>query len=117
MSAAGYLVEDLQKYEIFACESEKTLNEWHRLLFDLFDEIQSKIEAYQLAGTATDDWVRRASGKVAFAKMAIRWTERRMAELGFDLPSTRGGREREMIRDLRRQLREAQAEIESLLAA
>ena len=117
MNKAFDEVTDLQKDEIFACECEKTLNRWHVSFFDLFDDLQSRIEAYQLAGTAAEEWVRRAAGKVAFAKMGTRWVERRLAELGFDLPCTRGGREREMIRELRREVREARAEIEILLTA
>lgn len=105
---------ELDKEEVFECSDEGTLNEWHRALYDLFDEIQSHIEAYQLAGTAQHEWVTRAAGKVAFCKMGIRWIERRLAELDFDIPATRGGKEREMIQTLRRRLREVEAENEAL---
>jgi hypothetical protein len=96
---------------ISACTDEAVLNGWHREAYDLFDDLQSKIEAYQHAGTADEDWTRRASGKVARCKSAIRQIERRMAELRFDLPCTRDGREREMIRDLRAKVRSLEGEL------
>lgn len=103
-----------EKDEIFASVDEAALNGWHRSLYDLFDDVQSQIEAYRSAGTAGEDWLRRAAGKVAATKRAIRWVERRMAECGFDLPPTRAGREGDIIRALKARMRRLEGELAEL---
>ena len=107
---------EVSKDDVFASVDVAKLYEMHRGLYDLFDAIQSKIEAYTTAGIADRDWVGRAAGKVAYSKMAIRWVERRLAELNADIPPTREGKDKATIRRLKSELSEAKALIRSMEA-
>lgn len=97
-------VSKLTREEIRECSSQDQLYRWHHGLYDLSDNIESKIEAYRNAGTADEDWLRRASGKVAWANIGMKTIGRRCAELGFDRPVRRGDRDRETIRRLQAQV-------------
>lgn len=96
----------LTKEQIFTSTSGDELLRWHRALYDIAGDVQAKIEAYRAAGTAEEDWVRRAAGKVAVTKRAMRYVERRCVEIGIDRPVMADSREREEITHLRSKLHE-----------
>lgn len=102
---------DVSREQVFESTDPDYLRSLHRSLFDLFDTVQSKIEAFTSAGIADPTWVSRAAGKVAFCKMAIRWVERRLAELCEDIPPTREGQDKATIRRLKDELREVRKEL------
>lgn len=81
-------VGDLEKEDILASSDREQLLRWRTALWDIVDDVETKIEAYKFAGTAHDDgdWLRRAAGKVSCSRRAIRWIDRRCVDLGIETP-------------------------------
>lgn len=97
-------VRDLTKDQVFASSNPTELLQWHEGLTDLADEIRSRIEAYTHAGTADEDWRRRAAGKVSCTMRALRWVERRCAELNIETPLPWDHQHRRTIQRLQSQV-------------
>jgi hypothetical protein len=83
--------------------SVKVLCDWHEDALDLLDSLKSQIAAYNMFDDHDDDdydWAARAQSKVGYAGTTLRRVERRMIELGLDLPLTVDKKERQRIRFL-----------------
>ena len=91
------------RFDIRRETSIKTLCDWHEDALDLFDKIKSQIVVHNLIEDHDDedyDWASRAKLKAAYAGTALRRIERRMIEMGLDLPLTVDRHERHRIRFL-----------------
>jgi hypothetical protein len=81
----------------------KILCDWHEDALDLFDKIKAQISVHNLIEDHDEEsyeWADRAKLKAAYAGTALRRIERRMIELGLDLPLTVDRHERNRIRFL-----------------
>lgn len=106
--------EPADKDTIFACADPRQLYAWHREAYDKYDDVEVQIETRRLVGTADADWLRRIGGFAALCSMVMRWTERRLAELGQPLPVTRDTGHAKAIAQLERSLRKAHKMIHDL---
>jgi hypothetical protein len=92
-----------EREDIHQENSIKTLCEWHENALDLLDSLKAQIAAYNLFEDHDDEdygWAARAQSKVGYAGTTLRRVERRMIELGLDLPLTVDKKERQRIRFL-----------------
>lgn len=103
--------EHLDKATIYACSDVLQLRSWHEEAYDIKDEIKTRIEAYDIAGTADEDWVRRASGKVGVCSMIMRWIARRLAELGEDPPVTAEDHAAQRVAELRKEIKDLRSQL------
>lgn len=81
-SQASFLTAD----QIFDCEDEATLLEWHEELIDLWDSVRSHLEVRNGLTCTSNDWLVRAADKAAAAKTNLRRVERQLLSCGFPLP-------------------------------
>lgn len=81
-SQATFLTAD----QIFDCEDEATLLEWHEELIDLWDSVRSHLEVRNGLTCTSNDWLVRAADKAAAAKTNLRRVERQLLSCGFPLP-------------------------------
>jgi hypothetical protein len=103
-----------ERSEIASCSDALLLAVWHADAYDLHDDIVARIEMHRLAGSEKRDWLHRAATKGAHAKVAMKRIERRMLELGLEPPLTRNGHERNIIRQLKDEIRALKQEIKDL---
>lgn len=81
----------------------EVLSDWHENAIDLLDNIKSQIAAYNLFeehNEDSDSWAIRTQAKAGYVGTALRRIERRMVEIGLELPLTVGRKERDRIRFL-----------------
>jgi hypothetical protein len=81
----------------------EVLRDWHENALDLFDSLKSQIAAFNMFEYHDDedyDWATRAQSKVGYAGTTLRRIERRIVEIGLDLPITVDRKERQRIRSL-----------------
>lgn len=82
----------------------KVLMEWHDNAIDLLDSLKSQVAAHNLFEDYEDEdddaWAFRAKTKAGYVGTALRRIERRMVEVGLDLPLTVGRKERQRMRYL-----------------
>lgn len=72
------------KEDIDGVDDVATLIEWYDFADDTAVQVQSLIEARNLADVSDDDWFFRSSDKIAHCKVAMRRIEKRLFRLGFD---------------------------------
>ena len=79
----------------------KTLMDWHDNAIDLLDSLKAQVAAHNLFEGYDDEdddgWAFRAKTKAGYVGTALRRIERRMVEVGLDLPLTVGRKERERM--------------------
>ena len=96
--------DDVSKDTIFGCVDRQKMLEWHREAYDIADEIKCKMEASKYSQETDSSWLHRATGKLSVCLMVMRWVDRRLSELGLELPATVDRYERETIRQLREEV-------------
>lgn len=116
LEGLGRVELDLDCDEVAACSDEAQLAGWFGLIYAKIDEIECFISGYRDAGRGDEDWKRRAGGKLGYLRLAKRWVERRLLELGIPPPypptdpRTREIRRMErQIADLKRELADTRA--------
>lgn len=95
-----------RREDVEDCKNVETLLAWHTECYEVADSARSQIEARNLSGTADQDWLYRASDKLAIVMTCARRIERRLAALGADMPTTRDNAEQRTIRRLRGQIKD-----------
>jgi hypothetical protein len=89
-----------ERSEIEQETSTKVLVDWHDNAIDLLDSLKAQIAAHILFGVYDDDdeaWAFRAKTKAGYVGTALRRIERRMVQVGLELPLTVGRKERERM--------------------
>ena len=89
-----------ERSEIEQETSTKVLVDWHDNAIDLLDSLKAQIAAHILFGVYDDDdeaWAFRAKTKAGYVGTALRRIERRMVQIGLELPLTVGRKERERM--------------------
>jgi len=83
--------------------SAKVLLDWHENAVDLYDNLKAQVAAHNLFDDHSSDdvdWAIRAKSKAGFVGVSLRRIERRMVEIGLELPLTMDRKERQRIRHL-----------------
>jgi len=83
--------------------SAKVLLDWHENAVDLYDNLKAQVAAHNLFDDHSSDdvdWAIRAKSKAGFVGASLRRIERRMVEIGLELPLTMDRKERQRIRHL-----------------
>ena len=100
-------LEDVSRQQIENSSDLAWLSDIYILAANLQLSITEFIKAKRDAGLGHTDWLERASGKVAFLRLGMKWIEGRIITLGGVVPySPTDGRNRE--------IRRLKAEIEAL---
>ena len=92
-----------ERGEIQQETNPEVLTEWHENILDLLDNIKSQVAAYNLFDFHDEDedsWAIRTRANAGYVGTALRQIERRMVEVGLELPLTVGRKERDRIRFL-----------------
>lgn len=76
----------LKSDDIFECEDQDTLLDWHDDLMDLFEDIQSQLIVRALLPTTDTSWIHRAADKAASALTNLRRIERQLVACDYPLP-------------------------------
>lgn len=72
---------------IFDCDHPDTLYAWHTDAQDILDSIKAQVEMNDLLEIDEgDSWAIRARDKATYARIAMKRIERRLLDMGHDLP-------------------------------
>lgn len=75
--------------DIFACDRPAALYAWHADAQDILDSIKAQVEMNDLLEIDEgDNWAIRARDKATYARIGMKRIERRLLELGCDLPAS-----------------------------
>lgn len=77
---------DIKRVDIEQCVDLDQLCVWFINLIDTADIVSCQLDAFKEAGTAKEEWLHRAGGKLARCKVAMRWVDRRIISLGGKTP-------------------------------
>lgn len=94
---------------IDACEDETVLSALYRDASEQHADISDDLDSYFRAGTAEQDWCRRAGGRLAQLARIKRWTEHRMLRLELMPPYNPTDPRVKTIRVLERKLKTLKA--------
>ncbi len=76
-----------KKEDILAGDGADQEDDWHSDAQDIIDGIKAQVEMNDLLDVGEDDdWAIRARDKATYARVALKRVERRLIELGDDLP-------------------------------